>query len=130
MTSIERTAYPYIAANKLISQKTLNTLYILTKEELDFISQNIRGNRMRLNFSIQLKSFQDLGYFPDISEIPDVIINYLRKQMKLPHNLSPFYEHPPTLSRHRNRIREYLTITPWNTKGKQSVQRAGQLHEN
>lgn len=123
MTSIERTAYPHITANKLISQKTLNTLYILTKEELDFIGQNIRGNRMRLNFSIQLKSFQDLGYFPNISEIPDVIINHLRKQMKLPHNLSPFYKHSPTLSRHRNRIREYLKITPWSTKGKQSAQK-------
>lgn len=123
MTSIERTAYPHIAANKSISQKTLDTLYILTTEEFDYINQNIRGNRMQLNFAIQLKTFQNLRYFFDISETPRVIINHLRKQLKLPHNLSPFYNHPKTLSRHRSRIREYLKIIPWDTKKEQSAQR-------
>ena len=35
MTSIERTAYPHISSKKSISQKTLDTCYLLTKEELN-----------------------------------------------------------------------------------------------
>ncbi len=123
MTSIERTAYPHISTNKSISEKTLNTSYILTKQELDYIDQHIRGNRLRFNFAIQLKTFQNLSYFVDIGEVPQVILDHLKKQMKIPHNLSPFYEYQPTLSRHRIGIREYLKITPWESKGVDSAQR-------
>lgn len=123
MTSLERTAYPHISANKIISQKTLDTSYVLTAEELDHINKNIRGNRMRFNFAIQLKSFQNLGYFVDIEEIPRVIAEYLKKQMKLPHNLSPLYDYSPTSSRHRMSIRKYLKMTPWGLKGNDSAQR-------
>lgn len=123
MTSIERRAYPYIYATKVISRKTLDVCYVLTAEELAHINQNIRGNRLRFNFAIQLKSFQNLGYFIDISEVPDVILDYLKKQMSLPHNLSPFYEYPATSSRHRTSIREYLQVTPWGSKGRDSAQR-------
>ena len=70
MTSIERTAYPYLSANKSISEKTLDVCYVLTAEELAHINQNIRGNRLQFNFALQLKTFQNLGYFTDIDEIP------------------------------------------------------------
>ena len=111
----------------LISEKTLKTCYVLTAEELDYINQHIRGNRQRFNFAIQLKTFQSLGYFVDLNEVPKSILDYLKKQMKLPHNIHPFYEHPPTLSRHRDRIRNYLKIIPWNTKGEDSAQRVAIL---
>jgi hypothetical protein len=123
MTSIERTAYPHISANKIISQKTLDTCYVLTAEELDHINKNIRGNRMRFNFAIQLKSFQNLGYFVDVEEIPQTILEYLKKQMRIPHNTKSFYKHPRTLLRHRMSIRDYLKITPWIKKGIDSAQR-------
>jgi len=127
MTSIERTAYPYISANKAISKKTLETCYVLSTDDLNYIDRNIRGNRLRLNFVIQLKTFQNLGYFIDLGEVPYVIIDYLKKQMKLPHNLSPSYEYQSTLSRHRDSIREYLQVKPWNTKGADSAQRVAML---
>ena len=123
MTSIERTAYPYISANRSISKKTLDACYALTKEELDHINQHVRGNRLRLNFAIQLKTFQNLGYFTNFSEIPKSIQDFIKKQLKLPHNLKHFYDHPKTLLRHRDRIREYLKVTPWSTKGEDSAQR-------
>ena len=37
-------------------------------EQLSTINKNIRGNRMRFNFAIQLKSFQNLGHFVDVVE--------------------------------------------------------------
>ena len=115
MTSIERTAYPYISANKIIAQKTLATCYVLTKSELDYLDKYIRGNKLRFNFAIQLKVFQNFGYFIDISEIPTSILGFIKKQLKLPYNLQPAYDHPKTLSRHRERIRECLEIKPWSS---------------
>lgn len=121
MTSIERTAYPYLSASKIISQKTLDTCYVLAEEERSYIRNNIRGNRLQFNFAIQFKIFQNLCYFIDISEVPQAILHHLRKQMGIPHNLRPFYQHSKTLSRHRERIRNYLQITPWG--GAYSAQR-------
>lgn len=123
MTSLERTAYPYLSAQKSISAKTLDTYYVLTQKDLDYIEQHIRGNRHRFNFAVQLKIFQNLGYFVDFSEVPKSILDHLKKQMRLPYNLSPFYEYQSTLSRHRDHIRDYLKMTPWGTKGEESAQR-------
>lgn len=116
MTSIERTAYPYISANKAISKKTLDTCYVLTKEELSYINQSIRGSRLQFNFAIQLKTFQNLSYFVDMKEVPQVILYHLKKQIGLSHNLRPFYKHPKTLARHRERIRNYLKVRSWREK--------------
>jgi hypothetical protein len=123
MTSIERTAYPCISANKSISQKTLVTNYTLSKEELEHIYQNVRGSRLKLNYAIQLKALMNLGYFVDAKEMPSLILEYIRKQLKLPHNLQPFYGYHKTLSRHRISIRTYLKVTPWKSKGGGSAQR-------
>lgn len=123
MTSIERTAYPYLSTHKSISQKTLASHYDLTTEERTYIHQNIRGNRSQFNFAVQLKVFQNLGYFIDLGEIPQSISDWIKKQLKIPHNLKLFYKHPKTLSRHRILIRQYFKITAWRTKGPDSAGR-------
>ncbi|AIL13700.1 hypothetical protein IM40_09745 (plasmid) [Candidatus Paracaedimonas acanthamoebae] len=123
MTSIERTAYPYISASKSISQKILETCYTLIEEELAYINKYIRGNKLRFYFAIQLKAFQNLGYFVGISDVPQAILNHLKKQTGVPHNLKPGYEHQKTLSRHRISIRNYLKVTPWSRQGNNSGQR-------
>lgn len=113
MTSIERTTYPRISASKVIAHKALEKCYVLTKRELEYIDTYIRGNKLRVTFSVQLKVFQNLGYFVDMNEVTISIVGFIRKQLKLPHNLQLSYDHLKTLSRHRERIREYLQIKPW-----------------
>ena len=81
MTAIERTAYPYLAINKSISQKTLASHYNLTTEESVYVYQNIRGNRSQFNFAVQLKVFQNLGYFVDLGEIPQSIADWIKKYL-------------------------------------------------
>jgi TnpA family transposase len=124
MTTIERTAYPCISASKVIAQKTLEKCYALTKKELEYIDTYIRGNKLRGAFAVQLKVFQNLGYFVDMEEIPASILGFIRKQLNLPHNLKLSYDHLKTQFRHRERIRDYLQIKPWNTQKGESAQRA------
>lgn len=116
-----------IPANKAIAQKTLESCYVLTKNDLDHIDKHIRGNKLRFNFAVQLKIFRNLGYFIGINEVPPSILQFIKKQLKLPYNLQLSYDHPKTLSRHRESIRKYLQVKPWNTKGADSAQRVAML---
>ena len=123
MTSIERTAYPRLYESKVISKKNLKSCYTLTEEEIEYIKQHIRSNRLRLNFALQLKTCQNLGYFVDLKEIPSIIITHIKKQLACPHNLVPLYQQSRTLFRHRDRIRNYLKLVPWGRKGTESPQK-------
>ena len=83
MTSIERTAYPRLNSNRIISQKNLYAAYTLTPQEEKHIKGGIRKNRYQLCYAIQLKVMQNLGYFVDIENIPKNIIKHLRKSLGL-----------------------------------------------
>ena len=100
MISIERTAYPRLNINKVISQKNLYISYTLNLQELDHINNTVRTNKLRLYYSLQLKVFQNLGYFIEIDQIPSSISSYVRKQLGFAHNIqmplihaSTFYTH-------------------------------------
>ncbi len=123
MTSIERTAYPYLTADKIIAHKTLDACYVLNDHERTYIQQHIRGDRSQLNFATQLKTFQNIHYFIPIDDVPISILTHIRKQLGFHHRLQPFYEHQKTLLRHRENIRQYMNVTPWRTQGKDSPQR-------
>ena len=60
---------------------------------------------------VWLKSFQRLGYFPKLADIPDGVINYIRTFLKLPSHLDLGYRYPQTLSRHKQAIRSYLQVS-------------------
>jgi TnpA family transposase len=123
MTSIERTAYPYLTTHKIISHKTLEACYILNEQERAYINQHIRGDRLQFNFAIQLKTFQSIHYFIPINDVPTSILTHIRKQLGFHHKLQPFYEHQKTLLRHRENIRQYMNVASWSTQGQHSPQR-------
>lgn len=114
MTSIYRTAYPRIHTNKKVTPKELETYYLLTDSELDYIKKNIRGDELRLGFAVQLKIFQYLNYFPALTAIPQDIVDYIRKQLLFINNNSIFgYQHDSAKRRHHDMIYQYLKITSW-----------------
>ena len=123
MTSIERTAYPRLNSNRIVSQKNLYAAYTLTPQEEKHIKGGIRKNRYQLCYAIQLKVMQNLGYFVDIENIPQNISNHLRKSLGLHYKIQPTYESQKMLSRHRKLIRQYLGVTPWGLRGDESARR-------
>ena len=120
MISIERTAYPRLNINKVISQKNLYISYTLNLQELDHINNTVRTNKLRLYYSLQLKVFQNLGYFIEIDQIPSSISSYVRKQLGFAHNIQMPLIHASTFYRHRQSIQQYLGIIPWELKGSES----------
>ena len=61
-----------------------------------------------------LKSFQRLGYFPSLTDIPLKIINHIRNHLKFATDIVLGYENSKTMYRHRTAIREYLQVKSFN----------------
>ena len=68
MASIERTAYPRFKRNPLA--KELDALYTPTDDELSFTRVLARKAQPQFGLLLLLKSFQRLGYFPSVEDIP------------------------------------------------------------
>ena len=119
MASIERTAYPRF--KRYYTSNELKEIYTLTPAEIAFGRTSTTGEDNYLNLMVLLKSFQRLGYFPKLSEIPDSVINYIRTSIKLPENLDLGYQYPQTLSRHKKAIRSYLQVSQFNQEANRFI---------
>jgi hypothetical protein len=122
MSSIERTAYPRFAPSHVLKAHELEQFYSLTPDELGYINQKVRAPLMQLNFAVQLKTFQRLGYFTEFKNVPEIIIEHIKKCLgQFNNNLTPHYDHEKTRYLHRSQICSYLKINRWkknNVDGK------------
>ena len=113
MASIERTAYPRF--KRSLTPQLLHALYTPADDELTFAQKTARSLTSQLSLLVLLKSFQQLGYFPKISDVPVAIVNHLRNCLSLIPAIEPGYEETRTLYRHHQAIRDYLRVSPWGT---------------
>jgi len=114
MSSIERTAYPRFAPGRLLREHELEQFYSLTPDELTFINEKIRAPLLQLNFAVQLKTFQRLGYFTEFKHVPMIIIEHIKKCLgQFNSDISPHYVNDKTRYIHRNKICSYLKINRW-----------------
>jgi hypothetical protein len=91
MSSIEKTAYPRFLKRKKIKPDELHRSYSLQPDEMNMINLAANKNKLRLNLAIQLKTFQRLGYFIDMEDIPSEIMVHIRQELKYHHRLSHGY---------------------------------------
>ena len=111
MTLIDRTAYPRF--KQYPSAKELAELYTPTVEEIKFVKSRVRSHEALLCFMVMLKSFQRLGYFPPLENIPVAIIKHLQSFLEL----REWGKAIPSERQRRNyqqAIREYLGIKPYD----------------
>ena len=112
MASIERTAYPRF--KRYFTPKELREVYTPTPAEIAFGLSTTQGQVHFLNLMVLLKTFQRLGYFPKLTDIPKSLVNHIRISLSLPENIYVGYEQSRTMYRHRTAIREYLNVTHFN----------------
>ncbi|BAY14067.1 Tn3 family transposase [Calothrix sp. NIES-2098] len=115
VTSIERTAYPRF--KRQLTPKELTEIYTPNKSEIAFAYATTKGESNILNLVCLLKSFQRLGYFPSVIEIPLKIVNHIRSNLKFSVDTVLGYENRKTMYRHRTAIREYLQVNQFNQTG-------------
>ena len=119
MTSIERTAYPRF--KRYYTEKELREIYTPTSPEKVFSWSHTTGLQNYLNLIILLKTFQRLGYFPQLKNVPLTLINYLKNILNLSEKIKVGYEHQRTEYRHRSLIRERLQVKPFNQDAKEEM---------
>ena len=106
MVSIERTASH--GFKRYYTQAQLQKTYTSTSTEIAFARSNTQGDQNFFNMIVLLKSFQRLGYFPNLEQIPQDITSYLRYYLKLSENINIGYDQSRTLYRHKKEIRAYF----------------------
>ncbi|MDE2422485.1 MAG: Tn3 family transposase [Gammaproteobacteria bacterium] len=119
MTSIERTAYPRFKRRP--SNQELTEIYTPSEHETNFIKGMARKSELRLRAMLLLKSFQRLGYFPVLKDIPQPIIEHMESSLGVKFNHHFEYDDRTQYRQHKL-IREYLKVSEYPINGLQVVE--------
>ncbi|MFI2458256.1 DUF4158 domain-containing protein [Streptomyces sp. NPDC019539] len=82
MTSIERTAYPRF--KRLITAHELHLFFSPTRDELQWAADATDGDGHLLALLLMLKSYQRMGCFPALEDVPEQVVEFVRRQVELP----------------------------------------------
>ncbi len=111
MASLERTAYPKFP--RAISDKELSQAYTFSEEEKTWVEAIAQSPSHRLGLAVLLKVFQQLYYFPELSEIPEEVIKNVRQCFNFGDRVKIAYSNTRTYYRHTTAIRSYLGVSPF-----------------
>lgn len=121
MPVIQDTAYPYLKQGVTI--RDLREVYTPTQEEYALANRVAKGNSAKLGFLILLKTFQRLGYFPTMADIPRKIIRCITKSLSVDVDAAALssYEASGTQRRHIAIIRETLDVKEFSLTAKKQL---------
>ncbi len=120
MPSIHETAYPRLKSS--ITPKELERYYTPNQEELALALSSASGTTGRLSFLVLLKTFQRLGYFVKLSDVPERVVAHVAGALKL--RKTPCvtdYDESGTRRRHVAAIRDFLQVRAFDELAKKAL---------
>ncbi|MFJ2778644.1 DUF4158 domain-containing protein [Kitasatospora sp. NPDC087315] len=87
MTSIERTAYPRF--KRLITAHELHLFFAPSRDEVEWVAGRTDCDEHLLAQLLALKSYQRMGCFPKLDEIPETVVDFVRRAVDLPEGTVP-----------------------------------------
>jgi hypothetical protein len=117
MPTIHETVYPRLKSN--VSRRELADLYTPTEAELELANRSSKGEPARLAFLVLLKTFQRLGYFIALQDVPRGIVEHIahdRGMLIVPEAASD-YDESGTRRRHVKIIRHHLRVKSLDETG-------------
>ena len=81
VTSIERTAYPQF--KRLTSARVLHVFFTPTAEEIAWARERTKEPAALFALVLDLKCFQKMARFCSRDEIPDVVVDHVRRCLEL-----------------------------------------------
>ena len=113
MTAIERTAYPRF--KRSLTAKDLAEVYTPTPGERFLALRSTKGSVAELGFLVLLKTYQRLGRFIPLGEVPAPIIEYIAKLIDPHLDASDLddYDSSGTRQRHIPLIRAAQRLKPY-----------------
>ena len=107
MASIERTAYPRFKAS--VSARELFDAFTPSAEEIEWASDATRQDDSQLTLLVLLKSFQRLGYFPKLSDVPADVLGHVGRGLSIG-AVTPTPLPARTLERYRVLVRSFVGV--------------------
>src|SRR5271157_4148454 len=107
---IQETAYPRLKSG--VAARELIEIYTPSPEELALAVQATRGEVAYLGFLVLLKTFQRLGYFVPLSQVPKSIVEHIVTFTETGEALSDLasYDSSGTRHRHLQIVRQTLHV--------------------
>ncbi|WP_239341833.1 DUF4158 domain-containing protein, partial [Frankia sp. CiP3] len=109
MASVDRTAYPRF--KRTTSARELREAFTPAADETAWAEEKTTTEQHRLALLVLLKSYQRLGYFPNLAEVPDVVVAHVRGQLGLDQSVAAEHDAASTAKRHRGWVRARLGVT-------------------
>jgi len=106
MASIERTAYPRF--RRVVSARELAGL-TPTEDDVAWARERSRTDEHLLALVVSLRCFGRLGYFPRSEDVPDAVVDHVRRCLKLEDGTAAVCG-TPTAKLHRTLVRERLGV--------------------
>jgi len=115
MPSMHETAYPRLKAS--VTARDLAELYTPTLEERTLAASLTRSETARACFVLLLKTFQRLGYFIYLYDVPDTIVTHITAHLavSLPPHERQAYDRSGTRRRHVSAIRDALHVQAYGS---------------
>lgn len=112
MPTLQETAYPRLKSRP--SARDLAALYTPSPDEIALAQSSTHGEVALLGFLVLLKTFQRLGYFILVAQVPSPILEQIARATHTEAALPALsgYDTSGTRFRHLNVIRQHLQIRP------------------
>jgi hypothetical protein len=108
VASVERTAYPRF--KRAVSDRELHESFTPGLAESKWARELTRSPEHCLALVVWLKSFQRLGYFPDLFEVPIAVVEHVRGYLGMGPGVEPRHDFDRTAKRHRSWVRQRLGV--------------------
>jgi hypothetical protein len=125
--TVHETAYPRL--KRSVSRQELIDLYTPTQAEVALATKVSNGDAARLGFLILLKTFQRLGYFIALRDVPRSVVEHIghdQGMLIVPETIAE-YDESGTRRRHVPIIRQYLRVKSFDESGQAVLSIAVQL---
>ncbi|MFP8887900.1 Tn3 family transposase [Streptomyces mangrovi] len=132
MASVERTAYPRF--KRTVSSRELHEAFTPGTAEVAWARRKARSPEHLLALVVMLKSYQKLGYFPELGQVPELVVGHVRGLLEQDGSVQPRHDSVRTAARQRDFIRERLGVVYDMEKARQvaaaAIREAVQTKDN
>jgi hypothetical protein len=124
MPGIGDTAYPRLKPNA--SAKELDEIYTPNLFECGWVEERTREPVPRVGLFVLLKTFQRLGYFVVLNEVPAPILQHIAQCAGyefVPDGLDA-YDASSVRRRHMSLVRDYVGVSAWSESAQNVIEKA------
>ncbi|MFD0212096.1 DUF4158 domain-containing protein [Streptomyces hirsutus] len=122
VTSIERTAYPRF--KRLITAHELHLFFSPSRDELEWAADATDCDEHLLALLLILKSYRHMGCFPALEDVPEMVVEFVRRAVELPEGTLPVYRAERTAKHHRGLVRKQAGVTYDQVKARGIVEQS------